>query len=148
MQRKCKLSRYSTESQPILHTYQHNTNYVDKSLSLCGAYLSCIKVGIKLYRYCVSQNIRQDFFLIHQLYTKLNTLHIHIFVTVLVDRFKLILNLCSVDCKDEERHLLLVFQIVCNKHNIYFVLLRWWLFLGFCIHHSYFLCMYRASCTV
>ena len=125
MQRKCKLSRYSTESQPILHTYQHNTNYVDKSLSLCGAYLSCIKVGIKLYRYCVSQNIRQDFFLIHQLYTKLNTLHIHIFVTVLVDRFKLILNLCSVDCKDEERHLLLVFQIVCNKHNIYFVLLRW-----------------------
>jgi hypothetical protein len=55
----------------------------------------------------------------------LNTLLIHIFLTVLMDRFKLILNLHSVDHKDEERQFLLVFQIVCNKHiNYFLVLLR------------------------
>jgi len=135
---KCKLSHYSTESQPIIHTYQHNTNYIDKNLSLCGVCLSCIKVGIKFYRYCICQYKTRFFFLNRQLYTKLNTLHIHTFFTVLMDRFKLILNLCSVNCKDEKKHFLLVFQIVCNKHNIYFVLLRWWLLLGLYIHSYFF----------
>ena len=86
----------------IIKLREYDLLLIPDTLSVCSVCLSCIKVGIKLYRYRICQNIGQDFFLIHQLYTKLNTLHIHTFLTVLMDRFKLILNLCSVDCREKK----------------------------------------------